>query len=40
VIPLAWEDRGGSPVSNQELGSLTSAVVAAYQLVTAMIIDL
>ena len=40
VIPLAWEDRGGSPVSNQKLGSLTSAVVASYQLVTAMIIDL
>jgi hypothetical protein len=40
VIPLAWEDRGGSPVSNQELGSLTSAVVAAHQLVTVMIIDL
>lgn len=40
VIPLTWEDRGGSPVSTRELGSLTSAVVAAHQLVTAMIIDL
>ncbi len=40
VIPLAWEDRGDSSISTQELGNLTSAVVAAHQLVTALISDL
>ena len=40
AIPLAWEDRGGSSISTQELGSLTSAVVAAHQLVTALTSDL
>ena len=40
VIPLAWEDQGDSSISTQELGSLTSAVVTAHQLVTALISDL
>ncbi len=40
ALPLAWEDRGDSSISTQELGSLTSAVVAAHQLVTALISEL
>ncbi len=40
VLPLGWEDRGDSSISTQELGSLTSAVVAAHQLVTALTSDL
>ena len=40
VIPLSWEDLGDSSISTQELGSLTSAVVEAHQLVTVLIVDL
>lgn len=40
VIPLSWEDRGDSSISTQELGSLTSAVIAAHQLVTALVSDM
>ena len=40
VMPLGWEDRGDSSISTQELGSLTSAVVVAHQLVTELISDL
>ena len=40
AMPLTWEDRGDSSISTQELGSLTSAVVAAHQLVTALTSDL
>jgi len=40
VMPLVWEDQGNSSISTRELGCLTSAVVAAHQLVTALISDL
>ena len=36
VIPLTWEDQGGSSISTDELGCLTSAVIAAHRLVTAL----
>jgi len=40
VLPLEWEDQGNPSISTQELGSLTGAVVAAHQLVTALICGL
>ena len=36
VILLIWEDQGSSSISTEELGCLTSAVIAAHRLVTTL----